>query len=100
VAGWPPRKRNALVYGCFAVGVLFVLLATALDEQHPGLIVLSVLVLPFVAWLAAIVTILMLFRGSPTGRSTTPKMGLLICLAPDLVLCCGLVGIAATRLFS
>jgi hypothetical protein len=56
--------------------------------------VLSVLVLPFVAWLAAIVTILVLFRGSPTGRSTTPKMGLLICLAPNLLLCCGLLGLA------
>src|SRR6185436_1612439 len=100
VTGWPPRKRNALVYGCFALGVLFVLFATALDSEHPLLIVLSVLVLPFVAWLAAIVTILVLFRDSPTGRSTTPKMGLLICLAPNLLLCCGLVGIAGAQLLS
>jgi hypothetical protein len=98
VAGWPPRKRNGLVYGCFALGVLLVLFATALDDQHPLLIVLSVLVLPFVAWLTAIITILVLFRGSPTGRSTTPKMGLLICLAPNLLLCCGLLGLAGARL--
>jgi len=33
------------------------------------------------------------FRGSPTGRSTTPKMGLLMCFAPDLLLCCSVVGL-------
>jgi hypothetical protein len=98
MAGWPPRRRNALIYGCFALGVLFAHIATALDEAHPQLLVISMLVLPIVAWLAALVTILVLFRGSPTGRSTTPKMGLLICLAPDLLLCCGVLGLAVARL--
>jgi hypothetical protein len=93
VAGWPPRRRNALVYGCFALGVLVVDIAAATDETRPGLLVLSLLVLPVVAWLAALVTILVTFRGSPTGRSTTPKMGLLMCFAPDLLLCCSVVGL-------
>jgi hypothetical protein len=98
--GWPVRRRNGLIYGCFALGVFIVHLATALDEAHPYLLVLSMLVLPIVAWIAAIVTIAILFRGSPGGVSTTPKMGLLICLAPDLLLCCGLIGLAGTRLLS
>jgi hypothetical protein len=98
VAGWPPRRRNALVYGGFALGVFIVHLATALDEQHPYLLVLSMLVLPILAWVAALITILLVFRGSPSGRVTTPKMGLLICLAPDVLLCCGLLGLALARL--
>jgi len=98
VAGWPPRRRNALIYGCFALGVLVVDIAAATDETRPGLLVLSLLVLPMVAWLAALITILVAFRGSPTGRVTTPKMGLLICLAPDVLLCCGLLGLAGARL--
>jgi hypothetical protein len=98
VAGWPPRRRNALIYGSFALGVFIVHLAAALDEDHPFLLVLSLLVLPIVAWLAALITIMVAFRGTPTGRVTTPKMGLLICLAPDLLLCCGLLGLAVARL--
>jgi hypothetical protein len=93
VTGWKPGPRNALVYGGYSVSVLviqIVLLAT-LDEERtlPLLSPFCLLVLPAMAWLAGWLTIGAAFKPPPGQPAVkrTPRLGVVVCLLPNLALC-------------
>jgi hypothetical protein len=94
--GWPVGVRNAFVYGGFAVTVLaiqLVLLATVDEERSlPLLAPFCLIVLPAFAWAAGWFTIGVVFRSPPGSPplKRTPRVGAVVCLAPNLVLCAGL----------
>jgi hypothetical protein len=103
VSRWPASARNALVYGGYAFAVLVVqllLLAVADAEQTlPLLAPLCLLVLPAFAWAAGWFTIGVAFR-SPSGWpkvKRTPRLGVIVCLLPNLLLCAGLGVLLITR---
>jgi hypothetical protein len=93
ITGWSAGPRNALVYGGYSLSVLVVqvvLLAT-LDEERtlPLLAPFCLLVLPAMAWFAGWLTIGAAFRplpGEPAVKRT-PRLGVLVCLLPNLALC-------------
>ena len=92
---WRPGRRNAIVYGGFAVTVtvLQVLLFTVVDERTlPLLAPCCLFVMPAFAWAAGWFTVGLVFRGGPDGEKVdrTPRVGAIICLIPDLLLCAGL----------
>jgi len=93
---WPPALRNALVYGAFSAAVftIQVLLLFTLDETTvlPLLAPLCLIVLPGFAWLAGYFTIGAAFRprGGAIKVDRTPRLGVAVCLAPNLLLCAGL----------
>jgi hypothetical protein len=96
VAGWSPGPRNALVYGGYSLAVLviqLVLLAVANEQvQLPLLAPLCLLVLPAFAWAAGWFTVGIAFRPLPGTRSVrrTPRLGAVIAMLPNLLLCAGL----------
>jgi hypothetical protein len=96
LASWPPAVRNALVYGGYSAGVfaIQVLLLFTLDETRalPLLAPVCLLVLPAFAWLAGFLTTGAVFRPRPgvARVDRTPRLGVAICLAPNLLLCVAL----------
>jgi len=93
---WPPALRNALVYGAFSAAVftIQVVLLFALDETRalPLLAPVCLIVLPGFAWLAGYLTTGAVFRprAGSVKADRTPRLGVAICLAPNLLLCLGL----------
>jgi hypothetical protein len=85
--------RNAAIYAGFATGVLVAQAAlfVALDENTalPLSAPLCLLILPALAWLAGFLTIGVVFRSPPGGPplKRNPRLGAVICLVPDLLLC-------------
>ena len=88
--------RNAAIYGAYAVPVLAVqvFLFVLLDEAGslPTAAPLCLLVLPALAFLAGYLTIGALFP-APPGETVnrTPRLGVVVCLVPNLLLCVGFV---------
>jgi hypothetical protein len=88
--------RNAAIYGAYAVPVLAVqvFLFVLLDEADglPAAAPLCLLVLPALAFLAGYLTIGALFP-APPGETVnrTPRLGVVVCLIPNLLLCVGFV---------
>jgi hypothetical protein len=84
--------RNGLVYGGFAASVLIiqVVLFVVADEAStlPMLAPVCLLMLPAFAWLGGWLTIGAAFR-PPTGgkMNRTPRLGAVICLMPNALLC-------------
>src|SRR5690606_1807976 len=104
LAGRPVGLRNAAVYGAYAAPVLAVqaFLFLLLDEAGslPAAAPLCLLVLPALAFLAGYLTIGTLFP-APAGEAVnrTPRLGVVICLIPNAVLCAGFVALAVWRFF-
>ncbi|HEX6872652.1 MAG TPA: hypothetical protein VF163_16260 [Micromonosporaceae bacterium] len=125
LARWPVAVRNGLVYAGFATAVLLVQLASLvlLDEERalPMLAPVCLIVLPAFAWAAGWLTIGFVFRpprgaAPPAGAATTPgaaatpmgpaalsstgrspRLGAVICLLPNLLLCAGVVVLFIAR---
>jgi hypothetical protein len=93
---WPPAVRNALIYGLYSAGVfaLQVVLLFTLDETRalPLLAPVCLLVLPAFAWLGGYLTTGAVFRPGPGAARVdrTPRLGVAISLAPNLLLCVAL----------
>jgi hypothetical protein len=101
-------RRNALIYAAFAIVVLGLqlgLLATVDETALPVFAPLCLLGLPALAWAAGLFTIGLAFRSeseleddadaAPVRRS--PRLGAVICLAPNLLLCCWLFALFVFR---
>lgn len=103
LAAWPAEGRNALVYGGYALTVLIVqlVLLAVLDEQRalPLLSPVCLVILPAFAWAAGWFTIGVAFRPPPGGPplKRTPRLGALVCLAPNLLLCAGVGALFLAR---
>ena len=87
---WP---RNALIYGAYALVVLVMQLIIFLGvaDELSGVFwaPLCGLAFPVIAWVAGYLTI---------GKAPrSPRVGALICFAPNVVLCCGLGLLAWVR---
>jgi hypothetical protein len=95
VTNWPVTTRNALVYGGFAAAVAITqfILFTFLDETElPKLGLFCLVVLPAFSWAAGWATIGLAFGGGGPGDpkvNRTPRLGLLVNLIPNLLLCAG-----------
>jgi hypothetical protein len=92
--------RNAGVYAAYATLVLAaqVGLFALLDENTLPLVApVCLLILPAFAWLAGWITVGVAFRGPDGPVERTPKLGALICLLPNLLLCLGLGLLAIVR---
>jgi hypothetical protein len=91
---WPVGLRNALVYGGYSLVVLvvqLVLLALVDEERLPMLSPMCLIILPAFAWAAGWFTIGAAFRPAPGVRvRRTPRLGVLVCLMPNLLLCAGI----------
>ncbi|MEU1754711.1 hypothetical protein ABZ436_18865 [Micromonospora matsumotoense] len=94
-AAWPPRWRNLLVYGPLALVVPVVQLVVFLTvgTGAVGVAVLLVgLPMPAAAFAAGWVGVGRLFPPGPDGRwDRTPRLGLLTCLVPAVVVAAGLM---------
>ncbi len=91
---WPAGARNALVYGAAALVVLALqaLAFLAFSETAlPLLAPLCLLVLPAFAWGTGYLVVGLIYRPQPGGPAVkrTPRLGAVICLIPDLLLCAG-----------
>jgi hypothetical protein len=99
LGNWPPARRNAVVYGGFAVLVLVlqvILFVTAPSGAASVLAVGCGVVLPIFGFGLAWVGVGVLFRG--TGRiDRTPWLGAAISAVPILLLCTGLVTAAVVH---
>ena len=87
--------RNGLVYGGFAVSVLIiqVVLFVVADEGStlPMLAPVCLLGLPAFAWLGGFLTVGAAFRPPVGGKvNRTPRLGVAICLMPNVLLCAAL----------
>lgn len=97
-AGRGVRLRNAAVYGAYSVPVLVVqaYLFLLLDEMAslPMAAPLCLLVLPALAFLAGYLTIGTLFP-APPGQTVnrTPRLGIVVCMIPNAVLCAGFLAL-------
>ena len=94
VTNWPPSTRNAIIYGGYAAAVLITqfILFTLFDEtQLPKLAPCCLVVLPAFSWAAGWATIGLAFSGGPGDPKVnrTPRLGLLINLIPNALLCAG-----------
>ncbi len=95
--------RNAGIYGGYALTVLIVQLAllAALDEERvlPLLAPVCLVAMPAFAWSAGWLTIGIAPRAAPdrTPLQRNPRLGALICLVPNLLLCGGLGVLFLTR---
>ncbi|MFC7482100.1 hypothetical protein ACFQX7_21635 [Luedemannella flava] len=78
--------RNALIYGAYALVVLVMqlIIFLGISDELTGVYWAPVcgFVFPVLAWAAGFLTI------GQAPRS--PRLGAVICFAPNLVLCCGL----------
>jgi hypothetical protein len=94
VANWPVNTRNALVYGGYAAAVVVtqLILFTLFDEtQLPKLAPCCLVVLPAFSWAAGWATIGIAFGAGGGGPTVdrTPRLGLLVNLIPNVLLCAG-----------
>jgi hypothetical protein len=92
IGTWPAAGRNALVYGgyTFAMSVVIGFLFFVVDEQTlPLLAPTCLLIMPAFAWAAGWLTVGLAFRAGPGEKrvNRTPRVGALICLIPDLLIC-------------
>jgi hypothetical protein len=95
ITTWPANTRNAVVYGGYAAAVAitqFVLFTVFNEEQLPLLAPCCLVVLPAFSWAAGYATCGIAFGGGRGGPKVdrTPRLGLVINLIPDLLLCAGL----------
>ncbi len=99
-------RRNALVYAAFALGVVGLqlgLFATVDETALPVFAPLCLLGLPAIAWTAGWLTIGLAFRpeigdGAPAAAvHRSPRLGAVICFAPNLLLCCWLLALFLNR---
>lgn len=94
-AAWPPRWRNLLVYGPLALVVPVVQLVLFLTAGAGPVSVVALLVglpMPAVAFAAGRVGVSRLFPPGPDGRwDRTPRLGLLTCLVPAVVVAAGIM---------
>ena len=101
-------RRNLPIYAAFAFVVLVIqlgLLATVDETALPVFAPLCLLGLPALAWAAGWLTIGLSFgsesrpeddaEAAPVHRS--PRLGAVICLAPNLLLCCWLFALFVFR---
>jgi hypothetical protein len=94
ITTWPANSRNAVVYGGYAAAVVvtqFILFTVFNEEQLPLLAPCCLVVLPAFSWAAGYATCGIAFgagRGGPKV-DRTPRLGLVINLIPDLLLCAG-----------
>jgi hypothetical protein len=82
-----------IVYGGYAAAVVatqFVLFTLFNEEQLPFLAPCCLIVLPAFSWVAGYATVGLAFGGRGTKVDRTPRLGLLVNLIPDLLLCAGL----------
>jgi hypothetical protein len=95
-AARPAIIRNAVVYSAYAGVVLVVqaILFVLLDESSlPTAAPLCLLILPAFAWAAGWLTIGTLYSPGPDGTlDRSPRVGVLICMIPNALLC-GAVGV-------
>jgi hypothetical protein len=87
--------RAAAIYAAYATGVLTiqVLLFTLLDEESlPLAAPVCLLLLPALAWAAGYLTLNAADRGQPGMVERAPKLGAVICLVPN-ALVCGCLGV-------
>jgi hypothetical protein len=95
VTNWPPSTRNALVYGGYALAVVitqFILFNLFDETDLPKLAPCCLVVLPAFSWAAGWATIGLAFGGGGPGDpkvNRTPRLGLLINLIPNALLCAG-----------
>jgi hypothetical protein len=100
-------RRNALIYAAFAFGVVGIqlgLLALLDETALPVFAPLCLLGLPALAWAAGWLTI-GLFSVRPQAEDDpaampvhrSPRLGAVICLAPNLLLCCWLFALFVFR---
>lgn len=98
----PVRLRNAVVYGAYSAVVFVVqaMLYVLLDEARlPAAAPVCLLVLPALAWLAGYLTVGTLFPAPPGEQlNRTPKLGAIVCLVPNGLLCGGAVVLVTTNL--
>ena len=91
----PVRLRNAAIYGAYSAVVFVVqaMLYLMLDEARlPAAAPVCLLVLPALAWLAGYLTVGTLFPAPPGEQpNRTPKLGAVVCLLPDGLLCGGAI---------
>ncbi len=97
--GWLTRSvylRNAAIYSGYAFVVFGVqmMLFLLLDETTlPAAAPACLLVLPALAWAAGYLTIGAVFRAPPHGKlERTPRLGVLVSLIPNALLC-GMLGL-------
>ena len=92
LAAWPVTGRNLAVYGAYAgaVTILQVIMFALYNEQNLSLLAPCCLfVLPPFSWAAGWLTIGAAFGSGPADRTIdrTPRLGAVVSLAPDLLLC-------------
>jgi len=97
------RLRNAAVYAAYSVPVLAVqvfLFALLGTSNLPKAAPLCLLVLPGLAFLAGYLTIGALFP-APPGETVnrTPRLGVVVCLVPNILLCVGFVTLFVRNFF-
>jgi hypothetical protein len=99
LGSWPPARRNAVVYGAFAllVLVLQVILFVAAPSGAASVLAIGCgAVLPIIGFGLAWIGVGLLFQGG--GRvDRTPWLGAAISAAPILLLCTGLVTAAVVH---
>jgi hypothetical protein len=99
LASWPPARRNAVVYGAFAllVLVLQVILFVAAPSGAASVLAIGCgAVLPIIGFGLAWVGVGLLFQGGERV-DRTPWLGAAISAAPILLLCTGLVTAAVVH---
>jgi hypothetical protein len=95
---WPPARRNAVVYGGFALLVLVVQVILFVAAPSGAASVLAVgcgAVLPVIGFGLAWLGVGIVFSGERVDR--TPLLGAVISAAPILVFCTGLLTAAAVH---
>ena len=98
LGSWSPARRNAVVYGGFALLVLVIQVVLFVAAPNGAASVLAVgcgAVLPVIGFGLAWLGVGILFTGERIDR--TPLLGALISAAPILVFCTGLLTAAAVR---
>jgi hypothetical protein len=99
LGAWPPARRNAVVYGAFALLVLVLQVILFVVAPSGAAAVLAVgcgAVLPVIGFGLAWVGVGLLFPGGDRV-DRTPWLGAAISAAPILLLCTGLVTAAVAR---
>jgi hypothetical protein len=98
VSEWPPRLRNLLVYGPFAIVVLIVQVALYLSVSETALLLYAALcglVMPAAAFGLGWLTVGWVFPPGPTGKvERTPVFGAAVCLAPVFATCVAAAALA------
>jgi hypothetical protein len=92
IAAWPTTSRNLAVYAVYATMVTMLQVAAFAVYSERSLSLLGpccLVVLPAFSWAAGWFTIGVAFGSGPSDREIdrTPRLGALVSLAPDLLLC-------------